>query len=184
MNKKGQVGMNPFTFIMGSIIMILVGLALITSVADTKATQTDLLSVLDEQTNLVTVGCYVGGQVNESDPDCNITVSNWYPAGDWRASESQCYLSSVVVSDDTGTALTLDTDYYLYSDTGVIQLLNTTATTSLPNNLVEVDYEYCGEGYLTSSGDRSLASLWTTMMVLALIIILAIGAMKLLENSQ
>ena len=167
-------GENPFLLLFIAIITILVALALITSVANTKASQTDLLDVSDEQENLQTIGCYTDdGQVNESNPACNITVDAWYSAGDWRLNEPQCYLSSVVVSNDTGTALTEDTDYILYSSIGTIQLLNTTTTANssdtLADNLVEIDYSYCGEGYLTNSGDRSLANLWTVMMIIVLL---------------
>lgn len=172
MKKKAQS--NPIMLIFGAIILVLIALAFITSVANTKSTQTDLLSVSDEQFNLQTLDCYTDdGEVNESNSACNLTVSNWYSAGDWRLSESPCYLSSVAVTNDTGTALIKDVDYVLYSSIGTIQLLNTTDTSNssdtLSDNVVESDYSYCDSGYLTSSGDRGLANLWTTMMILVLI---------------
>jgi len=152
MKKKAQS--NPIMLIFGAIILVLIALAFITSVANTKSTQTDLLSVSDEQFNLQTLDCYTDdGEVNESNSACNLTVSNWYSAGDWRLSESPCYLSSVAVTNDTGTALTETSNS---SDT-------------LSDNVVESDYSYCDSGYLTSSGDRGLANLWTTMMILVLI---------------
>lgn len=184
-NKKGEG--NPLMLIFGAIILVLLALAFITSVANTKSTQTDLLSASDEQSNLMTLGCYTDdGEVNESVAACNITVDNWYATGDWRASESQCYLSSVVVSNDTGTALELDTDYAIHSDAGIIQLLNTSDTANssdiMSDNLLEVDYSYCGAGYLTSSGDRGLANLWTTMMILVLIGVLVGIVLKIWKN--
>jgi len=183
-NKKGQE--NPMMILFGVIILVLVALALITSVANTKSTQTDLSTVSNEQSNLMTLGCYEAGQVNESNSACNITVTNWYDSDDWRASNAQCYLTSVSVTNDTATALTLDTDYHLFSDTGIIQLLNTTdtsnASATLLNNIVEIDYSYCESGYLTNSGDRGLANLWVTMMVLVLLGSVAAVAMKLMKS--
>jgi hypothetical protein len=182
-NTKGESN-NPLFIIFGAIILVLLGLALITSVANTKASQTNLLSVADEQSNLKTLACYTDdGQVNESLEACNITVNAWYSTGDWRLSESQCDLSSVSVTNDTGTALTEDTDYILHADLGIIQLLNTSTTenssATLGDNLVEVDYSYCGSGYLTSSGDRGIANLWTVMMIIVLIGALAAAAYKM-----
>lgn len=179
---------NPFVVIMGAIILILVGMAFITTVADTKSTQTSLLTTSDEQSNLQTLSCYTSeGQVNESNSACNITVDNWYTSGDWRESEGQCYLSSVTLANDTGTELTLDTDYRLFDSSGIIQLLNTTTTENssdtMSNNLVEVDYSYCGEGYLTSSGDRGLANLFPTLMIIVLIIALGGAAMKMYNEN-
>ena len=178
---------NPIMVLFLAIITILVSLALITSVANTKSRQTDLLSISDEQVNLQTLGCYTSaGQVNESNSACNITVDNWYDSGDWRRSEPQCYLSSVVVSNDTGTALTADTDYVLYSSLGTIQLLNTTTTANssdtLANNIVEIDYSYCDEGFLTNSGDRGLANLWTVMMIIVLLGVLSGVAYRMMKR--
>ncbi len=164
-NKRGQ---SLQTFIWLFIIIIL-GVVFVTAIADEQSKMTDKNSVDNETFNLTSNGCYTaGGEVNESSPDCNLTVSNWYD--DWRASEPQCYLSAVTVSDSTDTALTEDTDYVLHEDEGVIQMLNTSDTTSSSTGeLVLTDYEYCPYGYNTDSSARSVASLITIFFALALL---------------
>jgi len=175
MNRKGQQN-NPLMTIILLAMILFIGLAFATSVANTKSTQTDKRAVTNESDNLGT-SCYVYNlsntslwEVNESDSNCNITVDNWY--SDWRASESKCNLGSVAVTNSTGTlTLTEGTDYNLYEDSGLIQFLNTSKTSndSLKDNLTYTDYNYCGSGYLTSSGDRGILSLIPTMMILVLI---------------
>jgi len=169
MNKKGQQD-NPLMVVIILGMIILIGLAFITSTANTKELQTDKISKANEIDNLGTSCMTSKGQVNESSTDCNITVDKWY--NDWRASHSACDLENVVVTNSTGTStLTEGTDYNLYAGSGIIQMLNTSKTnsTGLLDNQTYTDYDYCGEGYLTSSGDRGLANLWTTMMIIVLI---------------
>jgi len=163
MNKRGAS--------VGEIVMIFVavifGIAMLTQVINTQSIVTNLQSVTDESVDLG-AGCYafnISGtelwEVNESDPDCNITVSQWY--SDWRASEPQCYLSGVVVTNSTGTlTLTEDTDYIVHESEGIIQFLNTAKTNSnsLKDNVTKIDYNYCGEGYNKDSSSRSIAKLW------------------------
>jgi len=166
MNKKGQVGVGAYVIMAVAIIFCI---ALIIASAEQTNKMTSLQSVTDETTNL-TVSCYDTGQVNESNSACNITVDSWYSAGDWRLSDSQCYLSSVTVSNATGTALTLNTDYNLFSSTGIIQMLNTTDTNS--TNLGEdvlIDYSYCDAGYNKDGSSRSIANLILLFAALALL---------------
>jgi len=182
MNKSGK--MSSFGLIIGAVVLVLVGLTLITSVANTKATQTNLLNTINEN-NAIPSGCYVGGQVNELSDTCNVTVNNWYPTGDWRIGNSQCYLKDVKVSNAAGTPLVLDTDYKIYDSKGVIKLLNTTNTESANlGGSVLVNYSYCGEGYLTNSGDRSLANLWTLVLIVVLVSALAGVAMKVFNGAK
>ena len=185
-NKKGAS--NYMVTLILLAMVILIGIAFATNVANVKSTQTKLQTVSNESNNLQTLGCYTaGGQVNESNSACNITASNWYSAGDWRLSKSQCYLTSVSVTNATGTELTLNTDYKIDSDSGIIQLLNTATTANssatMSNNLIDIDYSYCGSGYLTSSGDRGLANLWTLMMIMVLLAI-AVGVVSKVFKSK
>jgi len=174
MNKKGQVAG------LGTIILIAVGLifalALFEPIINTQSELTDLQSVVDESEDLSATTCYTpNGSINESNSDCNITVDNWYPTGDWRASESQCYLSSVTVGNST-TDLTENTDYNLDTDAGVIQMLNTTTTANSSfGNTVLADYSYCGEGYNKDSSSRSVAGLISLFAALAILAFTLIG---------
>lgn len=177
MNKKGQIaGLGTLMIIF---IGVIVTLAMFPSVINTQNLVTEKQDVSNEVDNLGT-SCYVFNatgtgywEVNESDSNCNLTVSNWYSSDDWRASDSQCNLGDVVVTNSTGTkTLTEGTDYNLYAGTGILQMLNTADTTSnsLGDNLTHTDYDYCGEGYNPDSGSRGVARMWG---IFAALIILA-----------
>jgi len=172
-NKRGQMMGGRLGVILMLFILIVVGIVFVEAIADNESKLTSKNSVDDETFNLTSNSCYTaGGEVNESNSNCNLTVENWY--SDWRASESECYLSGVTVSNASDSELTADTDYVLYEDEGVIQMLNTTDTNS--TNLGEdvlVDYEYCPYGYNVDSSSRSIASLITIFFVLALFVAVA-----------
>lgn len=150
-------------------VLFILGAVFVSVVADQTNINTQKLTVLDETTNLST-SCYSDGQVDETSADCNITVT-YAPTG-WEQTDSDCYLSGVVVSNATGTALTLDTDYMVYSSTGVIQMLNTTSTNSTNlGDSVLVDYSYCGEGYVADSWGRSVLN--TNVGLFAIVLLIA-----------
>lgn len=168
MNNKGQFNLGGVILMF---IVVIVCVALLGQIIDTQAQVTDLQSVTDESTDLGS--CYVYNlsgtglyEVNESNSACNVTVNNWY--SDWRASESQCYPSSVAVTNSTGTlTLTEGTDYNLYASSGLIQYLNTSNTNnnSLADNVTLTDYDFCAEGYNKDSGARGIAGLWSLFAV-------------------
>ena len=167
MKKKGQEG-GPLGEIILIFTAVIVGIVMIGQVFDTQNIVTELQSVTDESDSLSS--CYgynLSGtdlwDVNESNSACNITLTNWYDSGNWRASESQCYLSSVVVTNSTGTlTLTESTDYNLFEESGIIQFLNTANTNnnSLTDNATLTDYSFCGEGYNKEASSRGVAKLW------------------------
>lgn len=175
MNRKAQIQG------LGMIVLLAVGIifsiAIYGQIAETQSQMTQLQSVSDEETNLTSNGCYNDdGEVDETSEDCNITVDNWYDEGDWKRSESQCYLSDVTVTNATGSELTEDTDYKLYESQGLIQMLNTTDTTSSETGeLVLTDYDYCAEGYNKDSSSRGIASLITIMSALAILAFAFLG---------
>jgi len=166
-NKKGQLGVGKIVIVFMGII---VAFALLVPIFNTQNQLTDKQPVTDETYNLSSRGCYVGGEVNESVALCNVTVAARYPTGDWRASDSQCNLGSVVITNATGTDLVLDTDYESYAGTGIIRMLNTTSTnsTGLGDNVL-MDYNYCAEGYNNNGGSRSVAGLIGLFAALALL---------------
>lgn len=159
MNKKA--GSNPLMLIIEAIIVVLVLLAFITVVANTKSLQTKKQVVSNSSISVETA--YINSSnVNES---INYTI---YSQSDWK--QKDCPLSSVAIRNGAGTALTSGVDYTLYPSEGVFSLKNTTKTIpSTGLNLTYVDYTYCADGYLTSSGDRGIADLWVTLMVIALL---------------
>jgi hypothetical protein len=169
------------TVFMTMFIGILLALALIGTLADTSNEITSK-DVADESFNLATLGCYQGGQVNgTTDVNCNLTVAN-APSG-WKSED--CPLTSVVVTNNTGTALTLDTDYLVFDTTGIIQMLNTTSTvnTSL-GNVAKVSYEYCEDDYLNSSWGRTMLGTNAGIFAMAILIMAIAGTLYYLKNKR
>ena len=150
-----------------SFIVILLALAFITSLSDQTNVVTSKTNVADESFNLQTLSCYSGGQVNESKAACTVTVTN--APTSWKSED--CPLTNVVVTNNTGTVLLLDTDYTLTASTGTIVFKNTTSTvnTSL-GNVALVDYSYCGTGYVNSSWGRTLLGTNTGLFAIAILV--------------
>lgn len=173
MNKKGEIQNKLVTLIL-LLMVIVVSLVLLGNIANTKQKSTSTLSITNE--SFVLTSCYTSElQVNTSDTDCNVTVSKMTTA-DWRRNDSQCYLSGVAVRNGAGSTLVANTDYTLFASEGLIQFLNTTGTSASPANTTYADYTYCDSGYFQNSGDRALANLWTTLGIIALlIIVVAVG---------
>ena len=154
---------------------IIVALSLMTDIINTQDLMTSLQSVVDESTDLSDNGCLNNsGNVNTTNPNCNITVSKW--ANDWRASESQCALSSVVVTNSSGATLSANTDYVLYASSGIVSMRDTAATKNTTNgNVILVDYSYCDAGYNKDSSSRGIARLISLFAALAILGFVTIG---------
>ena len=146
-------------------VFLIVGAALIGAVATSTNESVDKTIISGETTNLST-SCYSGNEVDETSADCNITVTN-YPTS-WKTLD--CPLTSVTATNNTGTALILDTDYSVFASTGIIQMLNTTDTnsTGLGDN-VKIGYTYCPDDYLNSSWGRSILTTVPGFFALALL---------------
>lgn len=152
-------------------VLFILGAVLIAVIADQTLINTEKDSVADETYNLSSRGCYVSETVNTSDSDCNITVT-YAPTG-WEQEDTDCYLSGVVLTNSTGTVLTADTDYKVFSSTGIIQMLNTTSTTATAlggGGITLVDYSYCGDGYLADSWGRSVLNVNVGLFAVVLLI--------------
>lgn len=151
-------------------VAVLLGIILV-QIISTQTVVTTQTKTVTETHNLYSNGCYqVPGQVNVStDADCNLTIVN-IPTG-WKVND--CPLSSIAVTNNAGTGLTLDTDYYLFSTTGIVQMLNTSATnfTALgPTNNTKITYTYCGDDYINQSWGRNVLNLVPGFFVLAILI--------------
>lgn len=173
MNKQGK-SQNKMMVVILLFMIVLIGLSFTINVANTKDLQTSLQTRLGETSNLSATSCYQSdSSVNVSNSACNITLDVVYPAGDWRITESQCDYSSVIVGNGT-TNLTEGTDYNVYVSGGILQMLDTANTqndTFGDPAIVHSQYDFCDSGFLKDSGNRSLANLWTTLMILTLIVV-------------
>jgi len=164
--------------LIGGFVTLLIGITLIGTIATQSNVVTDKTQIYDETFNLFSSGCYnvTGnplGQVNGTeDSNCNFTLAN-VPTTQWKMDD--CPLASVIVTNATGTtALTLNTDYLLFTSTGIIQMLNSTLTQGDylgPTNTTLVDYTYCADDYLNASWGRSILNIVSGFFAIALLII-------------
>jgi len=158
-------------FLILAFVFLIIGVALIGSVASSVNDRINKDTKYDETFDLDALGCINatgGGMVNfTTDADCNITMAN-APSG-WKISD--CPLTSVIVentSAGTYTALDEGTDYNLFASTGIIQMLNTEDTDAGDFNTTYVTYTYCTDDYLNSSWGRSVLGTVPGFFALAL----------------
>jgi len=166
--------------LVGAFVALIVGVMLIGTIASSTNAVTEKTRASGETTNLYSNGCWEifssVGQVNGTeDANCNITVT-YAPTG-WRTESAEsCGIGSVIVTNSSGNALTLDTDYHVFPYSGIIQMLNTTATSSAAGglgtlNTTIVYYDYCGTDYVNSSFGRSSVDLIAGFFAIALLIV-------------
>ncbi len=149
-------------------VFLVVGSALIVSIASSTNAVVDKNTALDESHDIS--GGIIGDlqEVNESNVASNITVT-YAPSG-WKIND--CPLTNVVVENSsagTYTALSEGTDYNLFASTGIIQMLNTTKTDGGDFNTTYVSYTYCGDDYLNSSWGRAVITTVPGFFALALL---------------
>lgn len=174
-NKKGELNTGMIVIL---VMGIIVALALIPEIFNQQAVQTTKINVADE---VVDIGdALLGDQLNAS-VDLGPVTS--YPTG-WKV--TGCPLENIVVTNATGSALTVTTDYTLSTTTGILNLKNTTTTQAsfkATNNNSLIDYTYCPDGYNTDGGSRSIAGLIGLFAVLSLVaFVIGYGVKDWLEN--
>lgn len=142
-------------------MIILIGLAFVTDVANTKASITTKRTVSNQTVNISSA------MVNNSYVNTSINFSI-YSQSAWK--QNECALSSVSLKNSTGVAWTLNTDYLLYASAGKFSLKNTSKTVQAASgNNTYAYYTHCPDNYLTSSTDRGLSGLWPTLMIIVII---------------
>lgn len=163
-SKKGE--MNTYQIVI-LIMGIIVLLAMIPEIFNQQANMTEKNGIADEVVN-VKFAAYPGG-VHQWNSSYNLGPVTQAPSG-WKV--DRCPLENVVVTNASGTALTLTTDYTFNTATGVLNLKNTTATELgfVVNNNSLIDYTYCPDGYAPDVSSRSIAELIGLFAVLALVV--------------
>lgn len=143
--EKSQVGI-----ILTSAIIVILAVAFIMAIADQTNNSTSKSVVKDEVISLATAKTTYYN-LNQA-----VTFSVANSPTEWRSTD--CPLTSIVVTNSTGTALTVTDDYTLTASTGVLLIKNTTATVAAfkGNNNTLVDYTYCGTNYLNSDWGRTV----------------------------
>lgn len=153
-------------------MVIVISLVLLGNVANTASSSTTKLSVVNDSISIAPAA-NVGtgaGQINNT---IQLNVTHKQATTDWRATE--CPLTSITLTNSTGTAYTVDTDYVFTAAYGNFTLKNTSTVNAsiASDNLTYVSYTHCDTGYLTNSGDRALSNLYATVGIIALLIIVA-----------
>lgn len=166
-------------------VVLLLAVVFVSTLATQSNSVTTKTTVSAESHNLATLGCVVanadGGQVNASSSNCNVTLTN--APTSWK--KTDCPLTSVVVSNGTtGQTFTLNTDYYLFASTGVVQFLNSTGTQAGHANATVTAYNYCGTGYLNSSWGRSVLGVNVGLFAVAILLVAAGVVYYLLEEKK
>ncbi len=136
-------------------VFLIIGVALIGTIASEINNRTDKVVIVDESKDLTGCVVAIGGDllfgVDETAAACNITVTN--APTSWKIAE--CPLTSVTVGN-ASLDFTDGTEYNLLASSGVIQMLNVTATQKGYVNTTLVDYTYCADDYLNSGWGRSV----------------------------
>jgi len=131
-------------------ITLIVGIMLVGTLATQGNLVNDKLVIADEVVSVASAKL--------ASDNLNVSVDlgpvTNYPTS-WKVQD--CPLTSIVVSNASGTALTVTTDYTLSTTTGVLNILNTTATVDgfAGSNSSLVDYTYCGDDYLNLAWGRT-----------------------------
>lgn len=158
-SKKAQMSLGVIVIVIMGIIACL---AILPEIFTQQSAMTTKNTVADEAIDISTAR-NSSGDVDLS--RSNFTVAN-APSG-WKVTE--CPLTSVVYGNATEDWV-LATDYNVYADSGIIQVLNSSNTVTDQNgNSTFVDYTYCLDGYNTSGGSRSIAGLIGLFTALALV---------------
>lgn len=155
-------------------VTLILGVVFIVVVSTNALAVTVKTPINDESSNLGTACIFgVEQEINGTDDaDCNITVTN-APSG-WKTQD--CVLTSVIVRNTTASAqtysaLTEGTDYNLFANTGIIQMLNTTDTDQGDFNTTYVNYAYCQDNYLNLGWGRTVTNLIAGFFAIALLLI-------------
>lgn len=149
METKSKLGVLVFLF-----LGIIVVLAMMPEIATNTQELTTKNTVVDESIDISPARFAGNASINETYP---FTVTS-APTG-WKV--RSCPLTSVTYGNSSED-WTLNTDYRITLSSGVLYLNNTVnvnATDEGSPNETFIDYTYCQDGYITSTGGRGAASL-------------------------
>ena len=161
-------------YIVLAFVFLIIGAVLIVQIAENTNEKTSKTVVYDETYDLSALGCVnetEGGTINgTNDADCNLTVT-YAPTGWELYDANSCPLTNVVVNNGSTAVANLveGIDYNAFLDVGLIQMLNTTDTDEAFYNTTVIDYAYCGDEYLNSSWGRTILSLVSGFIALAML---------------
>jgi hypothetical protein len=166
--------------LIGAFVAILLGVVLVSVVADQTEKITQLNGVSNESISLTTVRG-VDSEINESKANISLAYSN-IGSRAWRQANSYCYITNSLVKNASGTTLTSGTDYQLNTVTGQIHFLSTAAVNqSFASNLTSINYQYCPDNVVGESWARTITDLIAGFFVLG---ILGIGIFLVIKLTK
>ncbi len=163
---------NSITKLILGFLVLIVGLALIGSIATNSSAVTEKTGVGGEALTII--------RANEGDCPMGINLSHPYsltnsPTG-WKT--DSCPISSFILVNQVGATATDTTDYVLFPDNGTLMLKNTTVFVLAncssdagvgASNDSTLFYEYCGDDYMNIAWGRTLLDLISGFFALALL---------------
>lgn len=142
---------------------VIIGIGLLTTVSSEILTKTDKDVSKNEVINIATARM-TANDIN--DTTSNFSVTN--APTSWK--QQDCPLTGISLRN-ASTLFTEDTDYVVYEATGVVRIVNTTATkTSLPN-LTYINYTYCPDDYMSQGWGRTALTTVPGLFAIALLLI-------------
>lgn len=156
-------------------VVLIVGLALIGSVANNTNSVTDKTGVSAETLDISSARLGTGSCPMSIDPTVALSLTN-SPTG-WKTAD--CPITNFVMLNQTGETATVTTDYVLFASNGTLLLKNTTAWV-LPNcsatgtgtetsNTTILSYIYCQDEYVNIAWGRTILDLVAGFFALALL---------------
>ena len=148
-------------------LVLIVGIALIGSVASNSLAVTDKTLVYSESLDISAARTASGACPMSVDETHALALVN-SPTG-WKATD--CPITSFSMLNQTGIEATVTTDYVLFANNGTLLLMNTTiwGDCSASANTTTLNYTYCADGYLNLSWGRTILNLVAGFFALALL---------------
>ena len=159
---------NNTSKLIGGFVVIIIGLVLLTQIATTEQTKTQYATVASEARALDVNGY----------PAINTTAVytvTQAPTG-WKATD--CPLTGFSLTNSTGSALTLTTDYTVNLATGTYLLKNTVNTNTTLGlygvtnaNRTFASYRYCADDYMNANWGRTALDLVPGLFAIVLMLV-------------
>lgn len=150
MDKKGELSLGAIVIMFMGII---IGLAFIPMIFNTQSEMTTKLVSTNESVTIL--GLTDGNSVNDTK---NYAIAN-VPSG-WKI--AQCPITGFTLTNSSGDAFTVTTDYTVDATYGNFTMVNNTDTITIiqdGGNETLIGYTHCADGYNTGSGSRGVARL-------------------------
>lgn len=157
---------NVQKLILGFLVLI-VGIVLIGTIASNTLLVTDKVGVASETLDISVARAGSGSCPMSVDETHALALAN-SPTG-WKTSD--CPISGFSMTNQTGVAATVTTDYVLFANNGTLLLMNTTkwGNCEVTVNTTTLTYNYCPDEYLNSAWGRTVLNLVAGFFALALL---------------